>query len=258
MKRVLRSIIEYLVSRGGADTAIEPAWSETAQAFQARIGYTFDNVSLLHAAMTHLSHFRRQAENAHSTSAFERMEFLGDSILGLVVAEELFMRYPDSPEGKLSKLKSKIVSETFLALKASDINLGQCLLLSGEEDRAGGRNRSSILSDAMESLICAIYLDSNLTRVRRFIKNHILKDFETAVTHVSLINFKSILQEFTQSRYQNTPEYVVTHESGPDHRKTFTVEALINDERQGSGRGSSKKLAEQSAARDACRQLKLK
>ena len=256
MKRILRSIVEYLASHPNAGTAQDADWQECAAAFQKRIGYSFGNISLLRAAMTHLSYLRRQTNQ--SVSAFERMEFLGDSILGLVVAEELFMLYPESPEGKLSKLKAKIVCETFLALKAAEIGLGDCLLLSEEEDRAGGRQRSSIVSDAMESLICAIYLDSDLARVRRFIKRFILKGFEEAVKHSALTNYKSILQEHTQSLYQNTPEYEVISESGPDHKKTFHVVVSINGEQQGQGKGASKKQAEQAAARDACHTLKLK
>ncbi len=257
MKQVLRSLIELLTSHTTQAEPADAAWEEAVRALQKKIGYSFRNMGLLRAALMHLSYFRRFEENTKAVSPFERMEFLGDSILGLTVAEELFLTYPDRPEGDLSKLKAKIVSETFLALKAAELGLGSCLLLSDEEERDGGRNRSSIVSDAMESLICAIYLDSDLTRAKRFIKRFIIKDYEQAVKLVSLTNFKSILQEHTQSRFQNTPDYVVASESGPDHRKTFCVDVLINGEKQGSGKGGSKKQAEQSAARDACRHLGL-
>ena len=258
MKRLLRAVLDKLISHDEQSRINDPDWLAEAKAFEKRIDYSFSNTALLRAAMTHLSYFRRGGENADSTSAFERMEFLGDSILGLVVAEELFMLYPDSPEGELSKLKAKIVSEKFLALKAEEIELGDCLLLSDEEDRAGGRQRKSIVSDAMESLICAIYLDADLAKARRFIKRFVLHGFEETVTRESLTNFKSILQEHTQSLYQNTPDYNIVKEAGPDHRKTFTIEVFINGEKMGVGKGASKKQAEQSAAGDACRNLNLR
>lgn len=183
------------------------------------------------------------------------MEFLGDSILGFVVSKELFGRHPDEQEGKLSKLKSKIVSETYLTLKANAIDLGKYILLSPEEHSSGGNNKPSILSDTMEAMICAIYLDSGIAAATRFIKNHILVEYETTVTRNELVNYKSILQEYMQSRNQTPPIYVTVAEEGPEHHKTFVVEARVDGKIIGIGKGNTKKTAHQEAARMACQKL---
>ncbi len=257
MKKILKSIIEYLTNRQDQKLEDDPVWLENAKEFQKAINYNFENISLLRAAFMHLSYFRKNNNDPKAISAFERMEFLGDSILGLVVAEELFMKFPESPEGTLSKLKSKIVSEKFLAMKALTLDLGKFILMSEEERRSGGAQRKSILSDAMESLICAIYLDSNLVKARRFIKKFIFEGFELLVKTDALTNFKSKLQEYSQSLYQKPPEYTVVNEEGPDHKKVFSVEVSVNGKKCGFGKGSNKKQAEQNAAKDACASLEI-
>jgi ribonuclease-3 len=186
------------------------------------------------------------------------MEFLGDSVLGLVIAQELFVLFPQKQEGNLSKLKSKIVSEKFLTMRSKELELGEFILLSSEEARSGGREKPSIVSDSMESLICAIYLDGGMTAARRFIKKFILNKFENYVNREELINFKSILQEYTQGKFQKPPIYRVVSEDGPDHQKEFLVEVYINDVSFGRGIGGNKKGAQQQAAKVACEKLKIK
>lgn len=257
MKEIIRILLGYFSAREDHDDPQYPNWREKIRDFERKIGYPFRNPHILHAAMMHLSYFRKLYPDPNAISTFQRMEFLGDAILGLVVAEELFTRYPSSAEGVLSKVKSQVVSEEFLSMRAMTMGLGEYILMSEEEARSGGRKRKSILSDAMEALICAIYMDSNLQKTRYFIKNFVLMDFETDIHTDALTNYKSQLQEYCQSQYQKPPHYTVIKEEGPDHRKIFTVEVYINKEKCGEGQGSNKKQAEQNAARDACQKMKL-
>ena len=223
------------------------------QELQDKINYHFKDQTLLISALTHTS----VSSSIQYGSAFERMEFLGDSILGLIVAEELFVKFPKYSEGELSKLKSQIVSRIFLTMKARQIGLGNYIHLSSEAKESGGQNSSSIISDAMESLICAIYLDGYIQQARKFIKKIILKNFESAIKSSELINYKSILQEYTQSKYQSIPVYKIIQEKGPDHEKVFTIEVYINRKKIGVGKGSNKKETQQNAAKEACSVLNL-
>ncbi|MDY6914714.1 MAG: ribonuclease III [Candidatus Cloacimonadota bacterium] len=220
---------------------------------QKYIGYKFENISLLRAALTHTSY--KSVTNHYS--AFERMEFLGDSILGLVVAEHIFNKFPNYTEGNLSKLKAKLVSRKFLALKAKKINLGDYLFLSSEAAKNGERSSKSILGDAMEALICAIYLDSNLEQAANFIQKFIIRNYKSPLSEEDMTNYKSKLQEYTQSKYQEVPEYKIIGESGPDHDKIFTAEVCICKKTLGTGEGSTKKEAQQQAAKGACNKLEL-
>ncbi len=188
---------------------------------------------------------------------FERMEFLGDSVLGLIVAEELFLKYPSHSEGELSKLKSKIVSRKFLAMRAKEYGFNNFIKLSEEAIQSGGKNSVSILGDAMEALICAIYLDGDLEDVRTFILNFILKHVEKKLIKADMRDYKSTLQEYTQGKFQITPVYKIVSEEGPEHEKTFTSEVWINKKLVGTGKGSNKKEAQQSAAKAACNSLEL-
>jgi len=232
-----------------------PKWEKSLKQLQKKIDYNFHDINLLKAALTHKSYLNRNYSESQAPSPFERMEFLGDAILGFGVSRELFNRHPEEQEGKLSKLKSKIVSETYLTLKANALDLGKYLLLSQEEQQAGGAKKPSILSDAMEALICAIYLDSGIPAAMRFIKNNIMNDYESVVNRNELVNYKSILQEYMQSRNQPPPVYITVAEEGPEHNKTFIVEARLKNEVLGKGKGSTKKGAQQEAARDACQRL---
>ncbi|HOY85505.1 MAG: ribonuclease III [Candidatus Cloacimonetes bacterium] len=253
MNKIIHKIVEYFNGKKIAEHY--PKWEKSLAQLQKKIEYNFHDTTLLRAALTHKSYLRRNFGDHKTPSPFERMEFLGDSILGFIVSKELFIRHPDEQEGKLSKLKSKIVSETYLTLKANALDLGKYLLLSPEEQQSGGAKKPSILSDTVEALICAIYLDSGIASATRFIKNQILTDYETTVNRNELVNYKSILQEHLQSRSEEPPRYVTIAEEGPEHNKTFIVEARQGNELLGRGKGNTKKTAQQEAARAACQKL---
>ncbi len=255
MKQLIKSLIDHFVK---VDKRCVEGWDNKLEELQSVIQYKFKNIILLRNALTHDSYYKKEERENTQLSPFERMEFLGDSVLGLVTAEELFVLFPKKQEGNLSKLKSKIVSEKFLTLRSNEISLGDYLLLSAEEARSGGRLKPSIVSDSMESLICAIYLDGGMYAARKFIRKFILHKFENYVNREELINYKSILQEYTQGKYQKPPIYKVVSENGPDHQKVFTVEVFINEESFGKGNGANKKGAQQKAAMVACTKLKLK
>lgn len=253
MNKIVKRIVEYF--NGKKISEQYPKWEKSLAQLQKKIEYNFHDLTLLKAALTHKSYLRRNFGDHKAPSPFERMEFLGDSILGFIVSKELFIRHPDEQEGKLSKLKSKIVSETYLTLKANSLDLGKYLLLSPEEQQSGGTKKPSILSDTVEAMICAIYLDSGISSATRFIKNQILTDYETTVNRNELVNYKSILQEHLQSHSEEPPRYVTLAEEGPEHNKTFIIEARQGTELLGRGKGSTKKNAQQEAARAACQKL---
>lgn len=257
MKNILKSFIDFVTQKKYPNELDDSNWLKKLVELQKKIGYDYRNLSLLKAALTHNSFLRKIEPEGAFVSPFERMEFLGDSVLGMVVAQELFVLYPDKQEGTLSKIKSKLVSEKYLGIKAMDLKLGEYLMLSEEESRNGGRVRRSTLSDAMESLICSLYLDGGYKVASNFIHQFILVDFQRALDSEELTNYKSILQEFTQSKFQKPPEYVVVSEDGPDHKKVFGMNVVMNNEIIGYGVGPSKKEAQQNAARDACQRYEL-
>jgi len=240
----LKSIISSLFKTGSAKK--DQQYNDFLE-IQKIIKYRFKDPRFISAALSHTS---LTTPNTDATS-FERMEFLGDSVLGLVIAEELYLLFPEYSEGQLSKLKSKIVSKKFLALKAKEIKLGSHIKLSSEAENSGGRNSSSILADSMEALICALYLDGNYSAARSFIKKFIFNNFQIEVNNKNLTDYKSKLQEFTQARYQRTPDYKIIGEEGPEHEKIFSVEVYINSDKVGFGKGSNKKEAQQNAAQEA-------
>jgi ribonuclease-3 len=253
MNSIIAKIVEYFNGKKIAEQY--PRWEKNLLQLQKRIDYSFHDNTLLKAALTHKSYLRRKYDDHKTPSPFERMEFLGDSILGFIVSKELFARHPDEQEGKLSKLKSKIVSETYLTLRANALDLGKYVLLSPEEQQSGGAKKPSILSDTVEALICAVYLDSGIASATRFIKNHLLHDYETTVNRDELVNYKSMLQEHLQGRNQEPPHYVTVAEEGPEHSKTFVVEVRQGGRLLGTGKGNTKKGAHQEAARLACQKL---
>ena len=210
--------------------------------FEKLIGYQFEREELLIQALTHSSyanekHMKKLSDN-------ERLEFLGDAVLEIVSSEFLFENYPDMPEGELTKLRASIVCEPTLALCTQEISLGDYVLLGKGEDLTGGRTRKSILSDAMEAIIGAIYLDGGFANAKEFIHKFILTDIE----HKQLFyDSKTILQEVVQAKHE-VVRYELTDESGPDHNKSFTVEVYIGAKSVGRGVGRTKKAAEQEAA----------
>lgn len=211
------------------------------------IGYRFKRITLLQNALAHSSFANERWHD--SLMSNERLEFLGDSILGMVVAEHLYRNYPDRPEGELTRMRADMVCEASLARVATNLHLGDHLLLGHGEEQGGGRERSSILADAVESVIAACFLDGGMEPAREFIHRFILSN----VPEQQLQNkdYKTALQELVQQQKNQALQYVLIGESGPDHNKHFQVQVLLNDAPIGNGQGSSKKRAEQDAARDA-------
>ena len=218
---------------------------------ETAIGYRFQNISLLHNALTHSSHANERWRN--SLMSNERLEFLGDSILGMVVADYLYRSFPDRPEGELTRMRADMVCEKSLALVAGQIGLGQHLLLGKGEEQGGGRCRDSILADAVESVIAACYLDGGMEAAREFIQKFILVN--VPVNRLNNSDYKTALQELVQQKKNQVLAYTLIGESGPDHDKQFRVELTLNGRVVGQGTGSSKKRAEQDAARVAMEKL---
>lgn len=211
---------------------------------EKNIGYTFRDKELLQLALTHSS-YSNEKGNRHNN---ERLEFLGDSVLGFITAEYLYALRPDLPEGQLTKLRANAVCEKSLAVFANEIGLGDKLLLGKGEVMTGGRERPSILSDAFESVIAAVYLDGGMEEAKKFV----LRFVSTAETDVKAVtDYKTMLQEVIQKNPLEQLHYVLAAESGPDHDKTFTVEVYLNSNLIGTGTGHSKKKAEQAAAKEA-------
>ena len=218
---------------------------------ETAIGYRFKNISLLQNALTHSSYANEHWHN--SLKSNERLEFLGDSILGMVVAEYLYKSFLDRPEGELTRMRADMVCEKTLAAVAMRIELGQHLLLGNGEEQGGGRSRDSILADAVESVIAASFLDGGMAAARQFIDKFIL--VEVPVKKLHNADYKTALQELVQQKKNQTLSYALVGESGPDHDKRFEVEVSLNGRVIGTGSGSSKKRAEQMAAMKALETL---
>lgn len=223
----------------------------TIQDLQKRIGYHFYDEKLIRQALTHSSYANERKIN--KCGDYERLEFLGDAILEMVSSEFLFRKYPDMPEGKLTKLRASMVCEPSLAFCAKDLELGKFLFLGKGEEATGGRNRASVTSDVMEAIIGAIFLDGGLESAKLFIMNYILNDIEDKQL---FYDSKTILQEQIQKTPGKTISYVLTGEEGPDHDKIFCVDVLIDGETLASGKGKNKKSAEQEAAYKVLLQMK--
>ena len=215
------------------------------------IGYRFQNITLLQNALTHSSYANERWHN--SLMSNERLEFLGDSVLGMVVAEYLYRTFPDRPEGELTRMRADMVCEKTLAAVAGRIGLGKHLMLGNGEEQGGGRTRESILADAVESVIAAAFLDGGMDAARKFIEQFIL--VEVPVKKLHNADYKTALQELVQQKKNQVLSYRLTGESGPDHDKRFDVEVSLNGKVVGVGSGSSKKRAEQMAARSALERL---
>jgi ribonuclease-3 len=219
------------------------------------IGYAFSDPSLLMQALKHRSYLPEVNESRVQSN--ERLELLGDSVLGLVVTESLFHRFPEKEEGDLTMIKSLLVSRKVLCTCCHNMRIGKYILLSESEEHSGGRERPSILADAFEAIIGAIYLDGGLSAAREFIEDHLLHQMESTLNDEDHRNFKSMLLEYSQSRNLGAPAYVIRSEEGPDHDKWFTVEVKIQNQAMGIGEGNSKKHAEQLAARSALEKLRV-
>ena len=211
---------------------------------EQKIGYRFHNRELLVTALTHSSYANERHGEAQS---YERQEFLGDSILGLVTAEFLFTHEPPLPEGRMTRMRAELVCEASLHKTALELGLGSYMRLGRGEEHTGGRERPSILADMVEAIIAAIYLDSGMDEARRFILARVLRDAAFDDSHRSA-DYKTRLQELVQRKSNQVIAYDLVEETGPDHDKTFTFEVLINGAVSGRGSGKTKKEAEQMAA----------
>ena len=215
------------------------------------LGYTFRNKALLENALTHSSYANENRERHLPDN--ERLEFLGDSILGFVVAEYLYRNFPDKPEGELTRIRADLVCERTLAEAAATIELGSYLLLGHGEEQGGGRKRDSIVSDAMESVIAASFMDGGFAAAKEIIDRLILSNIPKG--RPRNFDYKTAFQELVQRKKDQQIHYELTGESGPDHDKHFEVEVLLNGKAVGHGVGSSKKRADQGAAEAAIEAL---
>ena len=215
------------------------------------LGYTFRNKALLENALTHSSYANENRERHLPDN--ERLEFLGDSILGFVVAEYLYRNFPDKPEGELTRIRADLVCERNLAEAAATVELGSYLLLGHGEEQGGGRKRDSIVSDAMESVIAASFMDGGFAAAKEIIDRLILSNIPKG--RPRNFDYKTAFQELVQRKKDQQIHYELTGDSGPDHDKHFEVEVLLNGKAVGHGVGSSKKRAEQAAAEAAIEAL---
>ncbi|MDD6992123.1 MAG: ribonuclease III [Oscillospiraceae bacterium] len=227
----------------------DKALSERLAAFEEKIGYSFKNKNLLHEALSHSSYANECKKGRNSN---ERLEFLGDSVLSIVISEHLFNHFKHLPEGDLTKIRASLVCEKALFEFSKQISLGEFILLGKGEENTGGRNRPSIVSDAFEAVIAAVFLDGGMEAAREYVLGFIPKDLDKNSAK-KLQDYKTILQEIIQRNPEEKVEYVLRSQSGPDHDRHFVVEVCLNTNVIGHGEGHSKKQAEQQAAKEALR-----
>lgn len=230
----------------------------SAEALEQKLGYRFRNQELLARALTHRSWLSERAAGVPEPRDNEQLEFLGDSILGFIASECLVLRHPSAREGQLSQWKAHLVSSTHLHQCALALEMGEHLRLGKGEERNGGRARKTLLANALEALIAAIYIDGGIEVTRSFIEQHVLSLLESPddVKSLELLNHKSVLQEWSQSLGFPAPKYLTVGTSGPEHAKLFTVEARIGAQLVSRASASSKKAASQQAAGLLIEQLK--
>ena len=224
---------------------------------EEKIGYRFKNRELIERALIHSSYSNETGARNHHLLCNERLEFLGDSVLSIITSNYLYKHFTDCPEGELTRMRAEVVCERALSGYAAEIGLGEHLMLGIGEEKNNGRQRKSILADAFEALLAAIYLDAKddgMETVEKFLMPFVTKEIETVRRKGSFNGDpKTLLQQFVQQAEGDFLEYVVVGESGPDHMKTFRVEARLNSNVIGRGEGRSKREAEQNAAREALR-----
>ena len=226
---------------------------EALKELQEKIGYQFKDETLLKQALTHSSFANEQKIN--KLGNYERLEFLGDAVLELVSSEFLFNENKDMPEGQLTRLRASMVCEPALAYCARDISLGAYILLGKGEESTGGRKRDSIISDVMEAVIGAIFLDGGIDNAKKYIYRFVLSDLEDKIL---FMDSKTLLQEEIQKNNTAQLRYELVGETGPDHDKEFSVEAYLDEKLIGTGVGRTKKAAEQQAAYEALVRIKVK
>jgi ribonuclease-3 len=227
---------------------------DTLAEFQEKLGYRFVHPELLHRALTHKSYTNERRESA--TSHNERLEFLGDTVLGFVVGEMIFRSFPDLQEGALSKIKAHLVSAATLSEKARSLGIGRFLRMGTGEARSGGAEKASLLADGFEAIVAAIYLDGGLSAAEGFTRRVFGPDVSGIdVGDLSFHDYKTALQETAQALGLPLPEYRIVDEYGPDHEKTFVVEVCWDGSSFAFGRGASKREAQRKAAKDALKKL---
>ncbi len=217
------------------------------EVLQQKLGYKFNNVKLLSNALTHSSYAN---EVRNGVTSNERLEFLGDSVLSVIVADYLFENFKDIPEGELTKLRASLVCEKSLCAFSRELSLGKFLFLGKGEEKGGGRERDSILADAFEAVLAAIYLDGGMEAARKHVLRFVLPELENKDDEV-FKDYKTALQEIIQRNPEESVTYILKSESGPDHNKVFEVEVHLNSNVIGVGKGKNKKQAEQMAAKQA-------
>ena len=220
---------------------------------EAAIGYTFENTEYLYLALTHSSYSNEAKGKNENRPCNERLEFLGDAVLSFVCSRYLYESFPELPEGEMSRIRASAVCEKALCRQAKAISLGDYLFLGHGEEGQKGRSRPSILADAFEALLAAIYLDGGIEPVREFLLPRIAAEIGEIMTAGVDLDYKTCLQQVIQQERGDLLEYVTIEETGPAHCKVFTVEARLNGNVIGSGKGSSKRNAEQNAAKEALR-----
>lgn len=219
----------------------------TLSPLEERLGHRFQRPELLELAVTHRSWANERGIPEH----YERLEFLGDAVLGLVTAEWLYAEHPHLPEGELSKLKAQLVSRAQLAREAGGLKLGEALRIGVGEERSGGREKASLLADSLEAVFGALYLDGGYPAARKVIVSMLLSALDPKTTEIRTVDAKTRLQETCQALGWALPDYQVVESSGPDHSKVFVVECLLANGQLARGEGTSKKVAEQRAAAEA-------
>ncbi|KAB2880980.1 ribonuclease III [bacterium] len=224
------------------------------KSFEKTIESPIYNPHIFIQALKHRSYL--SIMNEERVRSYERLEFLGDLILNLITGEFLYNLYPHQDEGDLTKSKSLLVNKKVLAQQAEALGLGQFILMSEGEEKSGGRLRASILSDVLESVIGAVYIDSGYEASRKFILRHVLHNVDRILSDDLHFNYKGELLEWSQAQDRGIPAYTVVNQEGPEHNKEFTVEVLIKQIVYGSGKGLTKKDAEQQAARQALKKIK--
>jgi ribonuclease-3 len=222
------------------------------KAFEEKIGYKFENISLLETALTHSSYANEMKPRGIPVEFNERLEFLGDSVLSIIVSDYLFRNYPELPEGDLTRIRASAVCEKTLGKLALELELGMYMRLGRGEELCNGRNRVSILADAFEALLAAIYIDSgSRDAVETFLMPRVKPEIKQFIQNGKNKDYKTLLQQIVQQERGELLEYVLIEETGPDHNKCFTVEARLNSNIIGHGKGRSKREAEQMAAKEA-------
>jgi ribonuclease-3 len=230
--------------------------SENIRLLEKKIGYKFKKKSLIREALTHKSYAKEKTGDTVQYN--ERLEFLGDSVLGLVISHYLFNTYPGYTEAEFSKIKAYVVQESTLSGAASRLGIGSHLYLGKGEETSGGRKKISLLANALEALLAAIYLDGGFKNVRQFVLRTLESETKKIIKKDLLYDYKTRLQEVVQEKFRVLPKYRMHKEEGPEHMKIFEVNVFIDDEFYGTGTGRSKKEAAQKAARAGLKKLKVR